>query len=125
VPTSNEVPTLLEQVSTAARRAGLDLSGVEPVPVIEGEQFDTYKYKVTVTGAYHPLAAFLTNVGSLTRIIAPVNLGLGTSNNQPSYASGTARAFDAEARLECKFEIQTYVVRTAPKPAPAKEAKKS
>ena len=38
VPTGNEVPALLEQVSTAARRVGLDLSNVEPQPVIEGEQ---------------------------------------------------------------------------------------
>ena len=33
VPVSNELPALLEQVSTAARREGLDLSAVEPQPV--------------------------------------------------------------------------------------------
>ncbi|MGH7713018.1 MAG: type 4a pilus biogenesis protein PilO, partial [Gemmatimonadaceae bacterium] len=53
VPTSNEVPALLEQVSTSARRAGLDLAGVEPLPVIEGEQFDTHKFKVSVMASYH------------------------------------------------------------------------
>ena len=37
VPTSNEVPALLEQVSTAARRVGLDLATVKPQPVIEGD----------------------------------------------------------------------------------------
>ena len=37
VPTGNEVPALLEQVSNAARRAGLDISSVEPQPVIAGE----------------------------------------------------------------------------------------
>src|SRR5688572_9005749 len=30
VPTGNEVPALLEQVSTAARRVGLDISEVNP-----------------------------------------------------------------------------------------------
>src|SRR5471032_2064598 len=30
VPTSNEVPALLEQVSTAARRVGLDIADVQP-----------------------------------------------------------------------------------------------
>ena len=40
VPTTNEVPALLENVSTAARRVGLDLSTVEPMPVLVGEQFD-------------------------------------------------------------------------------------
>ena len=41
VPTGNEVPALLEEVSTAARRAGLDVGGVVPEPVIAGERFDT------------------------------------------------------------------------------------
>ena len=76
VPTSNEVPALLENVSTAARRVGLDLASVEPMPVLTGEQFDTYRYKVSVKGGYHALAGFLTNVGSLNRIVAPVALDL-------------------------------------------------
>jgi hypothetical protein len=76
VPTEHEVPGLLEQVSTAARRAGLDLGGVAPEPVLAGTQFDTYRYKVTVAGGYHALAAFLGNVGSLPRIVAPVTFQL-------------------------------------------------
>ena len=48
VPKVNEVPALLENVSTAARRVGLDLASVEPMPVLQGEQFDTYRYKVSV-----------------------------------------------------------------------------
>src|ERR1043165_7098464 len=52
VPTTNEVPALLENVSTAARRVGLDLASVEPMPVLIGEQFDTYRYKLSVTGGY-------------------------------------------------------------------------
>ena len=74
VPKVNEVPALLENVSTAARRVGLDLASVEPMPVLQGEQFDTYRYKVSVKGGYHALAGFLTNVGSLNRIVAPVAL---------------------------------------------------
>ena len=111
VPTGNEVPALLEQVSTAARRVGLDLSTVEPSPVIEGEQFDTYRYKISVTGSYHAVAEFLTNVGSLTRIIAPVNLALAPSAN-PNSSAARQRAAGASA-LDTKFEIQTYVARTA------------
>src|SRR5215217_5873261 len=53
VPTGNEVPALLEQVSTAARRVNLDIGTVVPEPVIAGETFDTYRYKVSVVGDYH------------------------------------------------------------------------
>lgn len=119
VPTGNEVPALLEQVSTAARRVGLDLSTVEPEPVIEGEQFDTYRYKITVNGGYHAVAEFLTNVGSLTRIIAPVNLSLAPTQNS---TNGTMPRPTGASALATKFEIQTYVARTA---TPAKKGGKA
>ena len=112
VPTGNELPSLLEQVSTAARREGLDLASVEPQPVVQGETFDTYKYKVSVTGPYHALGEFLTNVGSLTRIVTPVNLTLNLSTNKQANAFKLAP--EGTAAVESRFEIQTYVIRTAP-----------
>jgi type IV pilus assembly protein PilO len=108
VPTSNEVPALLEQVSTAARRVDLDINTVTPEPVIQGEQFDTYRYKLTVIGGYHALAEFLTNVGSLTRIVAPVNMELNPSTG-PDLAASRAR--HGQSVLTSKFEIQTYVAK--------------
>ena len=119
VPTSNEVPALLEQVSTAARRAGLDLAGVEPQPVIEGDQFDTHKYKITLMASYHQLAEFLTNVGGLTRIVAPVNLTLAPSTN-PTVQK---RMRVDGALIDSKFEIQTYVAKTTPPLAGARGGK--
>jgi type IV pilus assembly protein PilO len=112
VPTGNELPSLLEQVSTAARREGLDIASVEPQPVVHGETFDTYRYKVSITGGYHALAEFMTNVGSLQRIVAPVNVSLGMSTSKNANAVKLAPA--GTAAVESKFEIQTYVIRTAP-----------
>jgi type IV pilus assembly protein PilO len=108
VPTTNEVPALLEQVSTAARRVNLELDGVQPQPVVTGESFDTYRYDITVTGDYHALAEFLTNVGSLTRIVAPVNLQL------TPITGGSTHGFVASVNrpaLQSKFQIQTYVAK--------------
>ena len=110
VPTSNEVPSLLENVSTAARRVGLDLASVEPVPVIPGEQFDTYRYKVSVLGGYHELAEFLTNVGSLNRIMAP--LGLDLKIHPADKDKSHVKA--GESLLDASFQLQTYVARTTP-----------
>ena len=112
VPTSNEVPALLEQVSTAARRVNLDIGSVVPEPVLGGETFDTYRYRLTVKGGYHALAEFLSNVGSLTRIVAPVNLKLTPVPTQQ--AKGATK--NGPAMLNSDFEIQTYVARIAPGP---------
>jgi type IV pilus assembly protein PilO len=112
VPTGNELPALLEQVSTSARRAGLDLSAVEPQPVVEGEQFDTYRYKIAVTGGFHALGEFLSNVGSLTRIVAPTNLTLVPAANAAMSAVKLRPV--GSAAIDSKFEILTYVIRAAP-----------
>ena len=118
VPAGNEVPALVEQVSTAARRAQLELAGLEPEPVIEGDMFDTYRYKIKLNGAYHDVAQVLTNIASLNRIVAPMNLNL-------QLAPGTPKAVPGKQMLATAFEIQTYVVRTSPpKPKPKKEGEK-
>jgi type IV pilus assembly protein PilO len=109
VPTSNEVPALLDQVSTAARRVGLDLASIEPEPVIVGDQFDTFRYKMALFGTYHEVSEFLTNVGSLTRIIAPINLQISPVQNE-TVAKQLRRK--GQQPLEVRFQIQTYVAKT-------------
>ena len=109
VPTSNEVPALLDQVSTAARRVGLDLASIEPEPVIVGDQFDTFRYKMALFGTFHEVSEFLTNVGSLTRIIAPINLSIVPVQNE-QMAKQLRRK--GQQPLEVRFQIQTYVAKT-------------
>jgi type IV pilus assembly protein PilO len=111
VPTSNEVPALLEEVSTAARRAGLDVGGVTPEPVITGEQFDTYRYTVTIIGGYHATGAFLANVGSLPRIVAPVNFALAGAS-AAKLASRTSIKTVNKTSLASTITLQTYVEKT-------------
>ena len=117
VPRSNEVPALLEDISTAARRVGLDLATVEPMPVLQGEQFDTYRYKLSVTGGYNAIAAFLTNVGSLNRIIAPVALSLKPVSPQDQKKVRIQKK--DESLLDSDFQIQTYIAHAPPDPAEA------
>jgi len=118
VPTGNEVPALLEEVSTAARRAGLDVGGVTPEAVIPGEKYDTYRYTVTIIRGYHQFGEFLANVGSLARVVAPVNFSI------VSNAPGRAQKIKTSEKdaLASTITLQTYVERTLPaKPAAAKE----
>jgi type IV pilus assembly protein PilO len=115
VPTGNEVPALLEQVSTAARRVGLDIADVQPLPLLQGDQYDAYKYRLSVRGNYQEIAVLLANIGSLQRIVAPINLTLAPVGAQKG---GQQRA--RSQPIEARFEIQTYVARTAPVPAAPK-----
>ena len=126
VPVGNEVPALLEQVSTAARRAGLDLASVDPQPVQEGSNYDTYRYGMAIVGGYHQLAEFFANVGSLQRIVLPVNVQLTLSTNANAKASHTEAG---QAVIEARFQLQTFVTHNPAEDAddqpPAKKGAKS
>ena len=115
VPTRNEVPGLLEEVSTAARRVGLDLASVEPMPVIPGDDFDTHRYKISVIGGYHELGRFLSNVGSLQRIVAPVALEMKPF--QLTAQGQARRPRPGQSILDSNFQIQTYVAKVRPEDA--------
>jgi type IV pilus assembly protein PilO len=108
IPTSNEVPALIDQVSTAARRAGLDIGKVEPLGIETSTQFhfDALRYKFTVTGPYHDVAEFLTNVGSLPRIMVPLNIQM-QAGAQPG------PKIDPKKAVTTVFELHTYVSRGA------------
>jgi type IV pilus assembly protein PilO len=108
VPSGNEVPLLLDQISTAARRVGLDVTAVDPQPVRAGSNYDTYRYGITVIGGYHALAQFFTNVGSLSRIILPTDVSLQVSANSNAQL---LRARDNAAVVEARFQLQTFVSR--------------
>ena len=116
VPTGNEVPALLDQVSTAARRVGLDIADVQPLPSIAGDQYEAYKYRLSVRGgSYHQIGVLLANIGSLQRIVAPINVAL-TVQTADLRSSKKARSQNVEAR----FEILTYVARAPLPPPPTK-----
>jgi type IV pilus assembly protein PilO len=112
VPASHEVPGLLESVSNAARQAGLDIGQIEVLGVEQGQDFDAHKYKLTVNGPYHAVAEFLTNVGSLRRIVAPLNVNMRALGAQAGQAR--SRAAGPVPTVGTTFELHTYVARTAP-----------
>src|SRR5256885_6253817 len=108
VPAANEVTTLIDQVANTAKRVGLEIASVEPLGVEEGNDFDLYKYRLQVAGGYHAIGALLANVGSLTRIIVPVNVTMQVPQGN------AAQLYSATAT----FELHTYVARTQPKAPP-------
>ena len=63
VPERNEVPNLLDDISSRSRIRGVTLSQVVPLPVEAGPApFDTYKYNMSVIGHYDQIGQFLADV---------------------------------------------------------------
>jgi type IV pilus assembly protein PilO len=118
VPQNHEVPTLLDQIAVAARREGLELGEIAPQPLLPGPEFDTHRFKMSITGGYHAVARFLTNVGALSRIVTTVDVKFVDKDGSTQTPARTAR-IPATANVTATFEIRTYVARTEPLPGTA------
>jgi type IV pilus assembly protein PilO len=106
VPEQNEVPNLLDDISTRAKIRGVNLSEVVPQAVAAGPSpFDTYAYQLAVVGRYDQIGEFLADIASLRRIIVPYDVSLVTAQLTQAKALGDTTG----AMLEAKFQIRTYV----------------
>lgn len=106
VPEKNEVPNLLDDISTRGKIRGVTLSQVVPLPVEAGPApFDTYKYTLSVIGHYDQIGEWLADVASLQRIIVPEGVSLAAANANAAKALGDTSG----ALLEAKLQIRTFV----------------
>jgi type IV pilus assembly protein PilO len=106
VPERNEVPNLLDDISTRSKIRGVTLAQVVPQAVEAGPApFDTYKYNMSVIGRYDQIGQFLADVASLQRIIVPYDLTIVAANASAAKALGDSTG----DMLEAKFQIRTYV----------------
>jgi len=106
VPERNEVPNLLDDISSRSKIRGVTLSQVVPQPVEPGPApFDTYKYNMSVIGRYDQIGQFLADVASLQRIIVPYDLTVSAATSSAAKVLGDS----TDALLEAKFQIRTFV----------------
>jgi type IV pilus assembly protein PilO len=111
VPERNEVPNLLDDISSRGKIRGVTLSQVVPLPVEAGPApFDTYKYNMSVIGRYDQIGQFLADVASLQRIIVPYDLVLDQANLTSAKALGDTSG----SLLEAKFQVRTFVKSSTP-----------
>jgi type IV pilus assembly protein PilO len=106
VPERNEVPNLLDDISTRAKIRGVSLSEFVPQPVAAGPNpFDTYAHRISVVGRYDQIGEFLADIASLRRIMVPFDVRLSAAQ----LAQATVLGDSTGAMLEAKFQIKTYV----------------
>jgi len=115
VPDKNEVPALIDDISTKAKIRGVTIGRLEPLAVEAGSPFDTYKYRLEIIGHYDQLGEFLSDIASLNRIIVPQDVVLKPAQQQAQHFLADTLG----ALLEAQFAIRTFVKAAAPPPPPA------
>ena len=116
VPEKNEVPALIDDISTRSKVRGVTIGRFEPLAVESGSPFDTYRYRLEILGHYDQLGEFLSDIASLPRIIVPQDVLLKPAQQQAQkILSDTIGSL-----LEAQFLIRTFVKSAATPPAPKK-----
>ena len=116
VPASEEIPNLLDDVSSRAKVRGANVASFVPQPLESGTPFDTKRVRVTVTGDYDQVGEYLADIASLQRIIVPHDLTLRRITSPTADSALRARGI-----LQASFQLRTYV-KPAQAPAPATAA---
>jgi type IV pilus assembly protein PilO len=119
VPERNEVPTLIDDISTKAKVRGITLGKIQPLTPDLGTPFDTYRYRLEVYGHYDQIGEYLADVASLPRIVVPEEVALSTASQAAQKQLGDT----AGALLLAEFTIRTFVKSAGPPPGTKPAAK--
>lgn len=115
VPDRNEVPTLIDDISTKAKVRGITLGKIQPLTPEIGAPFDTYRYRLEVYGHYDQVGEYLADVASLPRIVVPQDVTLSAAPPATAKLLGDT----AGALLLAEFTIRTFVKSSSPPPPKA------
>ena len=118
VPERNEVPTLIDDISTRAKVRGVTLGKIQPLTPEIGATFDTYRYKLEVYGHYDQIGEYLADIASLPRIVVPQDVIMSSATPATQKLLGDT----AGALLLAEFTLRTFVKASRPAPPPGAAA---
>lgn len=99
VPRDEEVSRLLNTISERADEIGVEVARFNPGNRDQGTHYNRRTFDLTVHGGYHEVGTFLAEIGSLDRIITPIDLSLIPHDVRQNVQ-----------RVEATFRIETYVL---------------
>ena len=105
IPQSEEVPELLDAISSQAQLTGVRLARMRPQASEPGSHYTKHTWELSVLGEYHDVGRYLARIASLPRIIKPTGV-------QMSPAPRNRATEEMEAPLEVSFNIETFVLET-------------
>jgi type IV pilus assembly protein PilO len=102
IPNREEVADLLYAIGLRAQSTGVELTRMKPEAEEPGPYYTKQTYEIGVKGPYHHVGQYLAEVGSLPRIITPVEFKLQSNPNETDRSGSPL--------LNASFRIVTYIV---------------
>jgi type IV pilus assembly protein PilO len=80
LPTDTEVPGLLEDITNTGVGSGLEIKSIKLKKEVSKEFYSELPMEITVAGAFHDIASFVSGVASLPRIVTLHNFSIVPSS---------------------------------------------
>lgn len=106
LPTKNEMPGLLEDISKTGIASGLTFQLFAPLPEIQHDFYIELPIKIAVVGRYHQFAVFLSRVAQMSRIVTLHDLMIGKDNISDN--AGLKNSSGEQLRMELTAKIYRY-----------------
>lgn len=115
VPREEEVARLLYSMAERARDAGVEIGLMRPETEQPGQFYTDHPHAMAVIGTYHDIGRFMADIGSLPRIVVPLEVRIQQRPNE------TTRG--GLPRVQADFKLHTYVIPAQPDEKPAGAAR--
>ena len=99
LPTSAEIPSLLDSISDAAVNNNLSIETIRLRPTVRNTHYVEHPLDIQVRGGYHELAQFVADISQLARIVTQHDLALA-----PAEQSGDSLRMSLVARTYSYIE---------------------
>jgi type IV pilus assembly protein PilO len=103
LPSNNEIPGLILDISEKGLSNGLEIDLFEPKPEIRKEFYAEKPIKLRAKGSYDELASFVSDLSALSRIVTINNIRL-----RPENKTKQPRGKKSISRVIMEATIQTY-----------------
>ena len=85
LPKEKELPVLLKTMSKTAQKFHLKITSISPMPVSAQSNYNEVPFQIVLSGSYHSLAHFFSELGQESRIFSERNVifapGTGGKDN--------------------------------------------
>ena len=112
LPTKNEMPGLLEDISKTGIASGLTFELFAPLPEVQHDFYIELPIKIAVVGNYHQFAVFLSRVAQMSRIVTLHDFVIGRGVIQGENQTGVISKDDSGDQLEMEITAKIYRYRT-------------
>jgi len=108
LPEEREIADLLRQVTLVGQQAGVKFELFRPKPLVQGQVYIEAPVEVKVSGGYHEVGQFLSEVANLSRIVNVSGLRLVSLDDDKV----------PDHTVVAHFTATAYTLNTAPPPPP-------